>query len=708
MNVRRNSGRFLDALRAWALLAVAAGASLLAWPAAAQTEQDLPGRVGRVAEVGGELYLASQDKPDTWMPAGLNYPVATGDNLWAGADSRAEIDIGGSQFRMAGDTSVHVSQLDERRFALFVAQGRVSVRVGAVEGGDVMLVDTPNAQIAITRPGLYRIDVSQDRLHTLVAVREGEVNVQTLGAVQQVLPGQGAYVDGADPQYANVQNGIALDGFDSWVASRDRLYRVRGNTYVSPQMVGAADLDQYGSWQQSPEYGAVWYPNNVASDWAPYRNGYWVDVGGWGPTWVDAAPWGYAPFHYGRWAFIGGRWGWTPGVYAARPLWAPALVAWTGGSGWSVSATVGGPVYGWVPLAWGEPFRPWWGRCSAGCWDRFNRPYAVNVAVIRPSSPPPHQWRNASAPGGVTAVPFQAFQSRQPVSQNLVRVSRDSMAAAPVLAAPPVFRGDAGRTVQPRPGGAPPAASSVQSSFARPLQVAPANAAVPASRDGGASGDLNRTRPGLTPSAPSSAPGAPVRQAVPVTPSPGYAQPTPSSGTRDARPGTVAPQGTFTPQAPASSAAQPVNRVPQAGVTVPVPQSAAPSPSPLRPQQQVTPNVPNAMPLQRQPQGAAPVPSMPQASPAPQPSLRVQPQTLPQAAPQQPMVRPQPTVPVPQAGAPMPQAAPSPQPVNRAQPPAAPAAAPQHAPASRGQPADAPEPARPGGTDSGNLTRGAR
>ena len=67
-------------------------------------------------------------------------------------------------------------------------------------------------------------------------------------------------------------------------------------------MVGYADLDHYGTWETIAEYGAVWYPTDVAPDWAPYSDGYWTDVGGWGPTWVDAAPWGYAPFHYGRWA----------------------------------------------------------------------------------------------------------------------------------------------------------------------------------------------------------------------------------------------------------------------------------------------------------------------------------------------------------------------------------------------------------------------
>ena len=237
--------------------------------------------------------------------------------------------------------------------------------------------------------------------------------------------------------YATVRNGVGSDGFDTWAAGRDRRYYGRTANYVSPQMVGAADLDQYGTWSQVPEYGAVWYPSDVGADWAPYRNGYWTEVGAWGPTWVDYAPWGYAPFHYGRWAYIGGRWGWCPGAYVARPLWAPALVGWAGGSGWSLSATVGTPVYGWVPLGWGEPYRPWWGRCSNGCWNRYNRPYAVNVAVVRPNSPPT-RYVNWNAPGGITAVSGSALVMRQPVQANLVRVPAGVAASAPVLASAPI------------------------------------------------------------------------------------------------------------------------------------------------------------------------------------------------------------------------------------------------------------------------------
>ena len=74
--------------------------------------------------------------------------------------------------------------------------------------------------------------------------------------------------------------------------------------YVSRDMTGYEDLDRNGTWSDDPEYGHVWAPTNVASDWAPYRYGRWVWVEPYGWTWIDDAPWGFAPFHYGRWAYV--------------------------------------------------------------------------------------------------------------------------------------------------------------------------------------------------------------------------------------------------------------------------------------------------------------------------------------------------------------------------------------------------------------------
>jgi len=445
-------------------------------PAPAWADDDLAPRVGRVAEVGGELFLAPQDAPEQWVAVGLNYPVGAGDNLWAGSQARAEVDVGGAQFRLAGDTSLHISRLDDRNFALYVAQGSVILRVRALEPGESARVDTPNGQLALTRPGLYRIDVLPGQQRTELAVREGEAVIDTGAAVQQVLPGQSASLSGAAPQFAQVRNGLATDGFDTWSADRDRRYdRVRANGPVSRQMVGAADLDDYGAWESTANYGAVWFPASVPADWAPYSSGYWTDVGAWGPTWVDAAPWGYAPFHYGRWAHIRGRWGWCPGGFVSRPVWAPALVGWVGGPGWRYSGIQGGPVYGWVPLGWGEAYHPRWKGCSEICWTRYNKPYA---AAGSRSDAPPRSYVNATAPGAVTAVPGPAFIGRKPVQSHRVAIPEGALAGAPVLAEP-MLRPDIRQGAGVKPGNGVPRAASA--SYVAPSRPPRTGAAVGAS-----------------------------------------------------------------------------------------------------------------------------------------------------------------------------------------------------------------------------------
>jgi hypothetical protein len=436
--VFRRDSRSLPA-RVLGVFLMLALALVAASPAPAQTpEDDLPGRVGRIADFGGQLYFSPPDRPAEWASIGINYPITTGDNLWLSGDGRAEVDYGGGQFRLAGDTNVHVSRLDDRQLALFVAQGRVIVRVRYLDPGEMATVDTPNTQVQLTRPGLYRIDVGADRQETTATVREGEALVALAQGAQQVLPGQRATVQGPDATAAYVVQGAGIDGFDAWSADRDRHYeRSRSSAYVSRQMVGWAELDQYGSWQTYPEYGAVWFPTTVAVGWAPYSDGYWTSVGGWGWTWVDYAPWGYAPSHYGRWVSFSGRWGWCPGGYVARPLWAPALVGWYGGAGWGLSASFGGPVYGWVPLGWRDPVRPWWGggRCGERCWTHYNRPYGVNRGDEHRGGP--IRYSNFAVPGALTAVTGATLQDARPVPRNRVNVPPNALAEAPALADAP-------------------------------------------------------------------------------------------------------------------------------------------------------------------------------------------------------------------------------------------------------------------------------
>ncbi len=122
--------------------------------------------------------------------------------------------------------------------------------------------------------------------------------------------------------------------------------------YVPPAMTGGQDLGQSGDWSSDADYGTVWIPRGVAGNWAPYRYGHWAYVAPWGWTWIDDAKWGFAPFHYGRWARIHHRWCWMPGGYAARPVYAPALVSFLGNLlGLNLG---GGPSVGSIPLGPGR------------------------------------------------------------------------------------------------------------------------------------------------------------------------------------------------------------------------------------------------------------------------------------------------------------------------------------------------------------------
>jgi hypothetical protein len=585
------SARVARVLLRW-LLALVACAIVL--PVHAQADDALRARVGRIANVQGTLYHSPDDNADAWSQIGLNYPIAQGDNLWVGEDGRAEVDYGGGQFRLATDTNVHVSRLDERQLALFIASGRIVVRVRVLEAEDSVRVDTPTTQVALRRPGLYRIDVDVEAGRTTLIVREGEADVATAAGSEQVLPGQTAALTGQGAVAADIRNGAGIDGFDTWSAERDRVYeQPRENAYVSREMVGAADLDTYGTWQTYPDYGAVWFPT-VDPEWAPYRFGRWTWLPDWGYAWVDDAPWGYAPFHYGRWARVGGRWGWCPGAYVARPSWAPALVAWYGGGGLALSTGFSGPIYGWVPLGWREPFVPGWRGCTSRCYARYNRPYAVNVAE-RPDARATH-YANWNVPGGMTAVPAGTLSSGRPVAINRVPIATYKPIAPPLTTTPPAVKPAPVRPGAVRPGrGVPLPASAYAQRATIPPATLPARGGT-IERPRVAPGPP-RVEPSIRPMPAAPAPPVAVERSFHPAPAPAAQAPTPPPVRFVPPPARAVP----TPQAPA----------PPAMRVAPAPQAPAP------PAMRVAPAPPALAPP---PVRVAPPPPAPAAVPAPPPA----------------------------------------------------------------------------------------
>src|SRR5581483_4527917 len=327
--------------------------SVLVASAVAQDPQqqptDPPGRVARLNFINGTVSFRAGSQED-WGPATMNYPLTGGDHLWTDAQGGAEMHIGSTAVRLAGGTSFSVLNIDDHNGQISVSQGYLNVRLPRLDQGDAFEVDTPSGAVSLLGPGDYRVDVDPNANAMTVTVREGSAEVNGGGQTFAVNAGQHVRFTGADQLTAQTMDPAAPDSWDQWCIGRDRrddqaIAQVTQN--VGNEMIGEEDLVGNGNWHTDPTYGAYWQPTTVAADWAPYRYGHWAYVEPWGWTWIDDAAWGFAPFHYGRWLTIGGRWGWVPGPVIARPVYAPALVAFVGGSGLAVGA---GPVAAWVPL----------------------------------------------------------------------------------------------------------------------------------------------------------------------------------------------------------------------------------------------------------------------------------------------------------------------------------------------------------------------
>jgi hypothetical protein len=331
--------------------------SFVAPQARADEEKDPPTRVARISFVEGSVSLQPGGQGD-WGSAARNRPMTIGDKIWVDKDSRAELQAGAVSIHLGSMTALSFLNLDAGITQMRLAEGSVNFRVSEMREGDVYEVDGPNIAFTVKQAGAFRIDVDESGDSARVTVIRGEGEVAAGGKTYPVHAEERAEFTGTDNVESHFERAPGPDGLDAWADQRNRKEdnSVSGK-YVSRDMDGYSDLDENGTWQEEPEYGHVWYPNSVSPDWAPYSDGSWNYVAPWGWTWVGYEPWGFAPYHYGRWNYFGGRWGWCPGAYYGSAIYGPAFVGFFGG-GFGVGV-------GWFPLGWGEPFYPWY-HCRGG------------------------------------------------------------------------------------------------------------------------------------------------------------------------------------------------------------------------------------------------------------------------------------------------------------------------------------------------------
>ncbi|MCX8028298.1 MAG: hypothetical protein N3A62_10675 [Thermodesulfovibrionales bacterium] len=92
--------------------------------------------------------------------------------------------------------------------------------------------------------------------------------------------------------------------------------------------VYASSFDRYGKWVYLSDYGYCWMPTVVNINvWSPFSCGKYIRRHG-REIWISCEPWGWVPYHYGRWivhSYYG--WLWVPPV-RQRVVWHPVSVSY--------------------------------------------------------------------------------------------------------------------------------------------------------------------------------------------------------------------------------------------------------------------------------------------------------------------------------------------------------------------------------------------
>src|SRR5579863_5597476 len=484
----------LNSSKRFVFAAVCAAATMAA--ASAFAQDDPPPEAGRISYISGNVSIQPVTSDD-WGQAYPNLPIGPGDRIFTDSDGRAEIQVGQTYVRIGPNSDVTLVDDSAFNINVGVAQGSIRLHSYGLWPRQLLDISTPNGNAEFGSAGDLRVDVMPTDGATVFTNLGQFADITAAGDFRQELDyGQSLELAGSNPVSPQWLQPAGPDDLDSWSQQRDQqLSRVASFQYVSPDIPGAADLDAYGDWQPATEYGAVWFPRDVAADWQPYHEGHWIDRQPWGWVWVEDEPWGYAPFHYGRWVNYDNRWGWVPGPVNVRPIWSPALVVFAGG----VHFGGGGGLSVWFPLGPGEAYRPWY-RCSPRYIDQVNitniresRRVHVQNTYVNVVNVTNITYVNQTR--GATAVRQDDFASGRSVRNVAVRVDQRDMQQMRPLARPDVAH-------TPRAIVSRPVTRPVPVSIQRPELI-------------NQQGRQIAARPGATPVAP------PVRHQPEIRPLPG-------------------------------------------------------------------------------------------------------------------------------------------------------------------------------------------
>ena len=397
----------------WLYQRYSSNAEAAALPNAARIQ-----RVDGLVAVNDSL---ADESAENWVAAAPNQVFSVGDRIYTRDNARASLALTGRNFvRLDPNTAMDAVVLTDDRTQLALREGTALFDVGYLPSGGLYEVGTPSGAVDFYEPGLYQVGINNNG-NTVVSVLSGLAQVAGLGSNGRIGKGEmltmlgmtaaevvlsrlnnrdaGYLVDDYYRyQYPNYYDGryASYDAYANDPFYFDPYRRNASYQYVSYAIPGVNDLDNYGDWVQTSNYGYAWRPR-VDAGWVPYQDGYWVNDYPYGPTWVSSEPWGYAPYHYGRWTSSNNQWVWIPDGVNTTPQYSPALVAFM---------PFDDNTIGWVPLGPGDPY-------AYRYYDQNWQPHYLsrldsNRALV-----------NLAVPNAVTVVPVDALG--RPIDPRVVR-----------------------------------------------------------------------------------------------------------------------------------------------------------------------------------------------------------------------------------------------------------------------------------------------
>src|ERR1700722_14882794 len=183
---------------------------------------DPPGRAARLSYINGSVSF-QPGGVDDWIPAEPNRPLTTGDRLWSDDNSRVELNLGSSAFRLSSRTNFTFLNLDDKMAQIQLSLGTLSVRVRHLADDETIEIDTPQVAFTLLRPGEYRLEVNEQGDATIVTVRGGDAEATANGQAFPVHAREQVRITGMDGSEPVLDRRAAppADPFDNFCQDRD-------------------------------------------------------------------------------------------------------------------------------------------------------------------------------------------------------------------------------------------------------------------------------------------------------------------------------------------------------------------------------------------------------------------------------------------------------------------------------------------------------